>query len=260
MVTRDTAWPDGTPCWVDLGVEDIDQARTFYSALFGWEIPPGSPEFGGYTMAHKDGRAVAGIGPKQSPPEAPPAWTTYLATADADTTAKKIAEAGGALLLAPGDIGDAGRMAIAAGPGGATFGVWQARAHLGAELANEPGSLCWNENMSRDFEASKTFYSAVFDYGYDDMSTDDFTYATLKVGDNVVGGIGELVPDSELHAHWSVYFAVEDTDAAVAKVTELGGSVLSPAWDSPYGRMAVVSDDQGSVFSVMAVATPNAQG
>src|SRR4030081_2669685 len=114
--------------------------------------------------------------------------------------------------------------------------------------------------MSRDFEASKTFYSAVFDYGYDDMSTDDFTYATLKVGDNVVGGIGELGPDSELHAHWSVSSAVEDPTAAAAKVTEPGGSVLSPAWDSPYGRVAVVSDDQGTMFCVIAPATPDTQG
>ena len=38
MVTRDTAWGDGTPCWVDLGVADIAKAGAFYAALFGWEV------------------------------------------------------------------------------------------------------------------------------------------------------------------------------------------------------------------------------
>lgn len=50
MVTRDTAWPDGTPCWVDLGVADIARADAFYAGLFGWDIQPGPPEAGGYTM------------------------------------------------------------------------------------------------------------------------------------------------------------------------------------------------------------------
>ncbi len=82
MVTRDTAWPAGTPCWVDLGVDDIARASTFYTSLFGWDIQAGPPEAGGYAMCLKDDRAVAGIGPKQGPPGTPAAWTTYLASDD----------------------------------------------------------------------------------------------------------------------------------------------------------------------------------
>ena len=40
MVTRDTAWPAGTPCWVDLGVDDIAQAKAFYGGVFGWTFKP----------------------------------------------------------------------------------------------------------------------------------------------------------------------------------------------------------------------------
>ena len=71
MVTRDTAWPAGTPCWVDLGVDDVARAGTFYSRLFGWDIQAGPPEAGGYTMCLKDGHPVAGIAPKQGPPDSP---------------------------------------------------------------------------------------------------------------------------------------------------------------------------------------------
>ena len=56
MVTRDTAWPGGTPCWVDLGADDIDKATAFYRGLFGWDIPPGPPEAGGYSIALLRGR------------------------------------------------------------------------------------------------------------------------------------------------------------------------------------------------------------
>ena len=64
---------------------------------------------------------------------------------------------------------DVGRMAVAADPGGAVFGIWQARAHTGFGLANEPGSVCWNENMSRELDRNKAFYQAVFGYEYSDI-------------------------------------------------------------------------------------------
>jgi uncharacterized protein len=258
MVTREHAWPAGTPCWVDLGVDDIAAATAFYAGLFGWEIQAGPPEAGGYTMCLSRGRAVAGIGPKQGPPAAPPAWITYLATEDADETARKARAAGGQVLMEPMDVMDVGRMAVAADPGGAVFGIWQARAHIGVGLANEPGTLCWNENFSRDFDRNKAFYQAVFGYELADAGDAGFKYATLRVGGQDVGGIGELDASfpADVPAHWSAYFAVEDADATVATLTASGGSVLRAPWDTLYGRLAVVSDDQGAVFSLISVATP----
>jgi uncharacterized protein len=253
MVTRDIAWPSGTPCWVDLGVDDIARATTFYSKLFGWDIQAGPPEAAGYTMCLKDGHPVAGIAPKQGPPETPSVWTVYIASDDVDATADKITAAGGQILAAPTNVMNFGRAAIATDPAGAAFGVWQARQHTGLGLANEPDSVCWNENFSRDLDGNQAFYYAVFGYEYGDMSTPDFRYATLKIDGKEVGGIGELgggVPP-DVPTHWSTYFAVGDTDAAVATVTGAGGAVTREPWDSPYGRMAVVSDDQGAAFSLM---------
>jgi predicted enzyme related to lactoylglutathione lyase len=255
LVTRDTVWLGGTPCWVDLSVDDIERAIAFYSGLFGWDIQHGPPEAGGYSMCVADGRQVAGIGPKFGPPGQPSAWTTYLATADADDTADKIKAAGGQVLMGPMDVMDAGRMVIASDTAGAMFGLWQGRKHTGVGLANEPGSLCWNEQMSRDFEGSKAFYAAVFGYDYGDMSSADFRYATFKVDDHEVGGIGEFPAGTpaEVPPGWPVYFAVADADATVASAVDHGGIVLRPAWDSPYGRMAAVADDQGAAFSLIGV-------
>jgi predicted enzyme related to lactoylglutathione lyase len=242
---------------VDLGVADIGKACAFYAGLFGWEAHQGPPEAGGYALCAKDGRQVAGIGPKMGPPKEPSAWTTYLATGNVDETAGTINAAGGQVLAPPMDVMDQGRMAIAADPGGAVFGLWQAKQHTGVQLANEPGSLTWNENLSRDFEGNQAFYHAVFGYEYGDMGTAGFRYATLKAGGTEVGGIGELDSSfpAEVPAHWSVYFAVEATDAAVATVASLGGSTVRPAWDSPYGRIAIVADNHGAVFSLISAPT-----
>ena len=53
-------------------------------------------------------------------------------------------------------------------------------------------------------------------------------------------------------AHWAVYFAVADTDAAVKTAIELGGSVVIPAEDTPYGRIALVADPTGAPFRLVA--------
>ncbi|HTT50129.1 MAG TPA: VOC family protein [Streptosporangiaceae bacterium] len=254
MVTRDTAWPEGTPCWVDLGVDNIARASAFYAGLFGWDVLAGPPEAGGYSMCLRGGRPLAGIGPRQGPPGTPPVWTTYLASDDADGTAAKITKAGGQLVVQPFDVMDAGRMAMAADPGGAVFGIWQAGAHTGFGVANEPGTVSWNENHTRDFDGSKAFYQAVFGYDYGDVAGAGIRYATLRLAGRDVGGIMELdggVP-AEVPAHWETYFAVPGADAAVAATRAAGGAVIRAPWDTPYGRMAIVTDDQGAEFSVIS--------
>src|SRR5262249_57543797 len=106
MVTRDKAWPSGTPCWVDLAVDDMARAQTFYSRLFGWDIQPGPPEAGGYTMCLKDGHPVAGVAPKQGPTGTPSVWTVYLASHDVGETAGKGTPAGGRPPPAPAHLTD----------------------------------------------------------------------------------------------------------------------------------------------------------
>ncbi|MPZ83500.1 MAG: VOC family protein [Actinophytocola sp.] len=249
MVTRSAAWPEGTPCWVDLAVADVDKAIEFYTGLFGWDVEKGDQESGFYSMCGVGGKTVAGIGAKQSP-EQPTVWTTFLAASDVDKTAGKVTEAGGQVLMEPFDVMDSGRMAMAVDPTGAAFGVWQANKHIGAELANEPSSLVWNEQMSRDLDGATAFYAEVFGYTYDAESAAGSPYAMLKVDGAVAGGLGTLGPDTPtaMPAHWRVYFSVANTDAAAEKVTALGGRVISPPADTPYGRQSVVSDDQDAMF------------
>jgi len=261
VVTRDTPWPDGTPCWVDLGTSDIPRSTSFYSSVFGWDIQQGPPETGGYSMARLEGRNVAGIGPVMGPPGTPSTWSTYFAAADANAAAARVTSAGGQLIAGPMDVMDVGRLVVAADVTGAVFGLWQARSHTGVQAANVPGAFTWSEHMSRDFEGAKAFYAAVFGYEYGDMSGPGFSYATLLInGQQVVGGIGALPENTgpegmaEHPAAWSVYFGTADTDKSVDLVTSSGGRVVRPAADSPYGRMAVVADQHDAVFSL--ISTP----
>ena len=247
---RDTYKP-GAPLWVDLGSPDIDGSVAFYSSLFGWDVAEGHPDAGGYRIAHLRGRTVAGLGPQQGPVSA---WTTYFATQDVDAHVGIIEDNGGMIMMQPLDVMDQGRMAIAADPEGAVFGLWQSGLHKGAQVSGEPGALAWNELWTRERDQAKTFYTAVFGFGVDDGTMPGYTIWQLD-GEGVAGAI-EIPADvpPQVPAHWAVYFAVEDTDQVAARVTELGGSVVTPPFDVPgVGRIAMAHGPAHESFGLVTL-------
>lgn len=248
-----TVQPAGTPNWVDLGTSDLEDAKRFYTALFGWtaHVSP-DPRAGGYTIFNKDDKRVAGAGPLMGEGQ-PTAWSTYVATDDADAVATRVEAAGGKVLVAPFDVMEHGRMVVFTDPGGAAFSVWQAGTTSGAELFNEPGSLTWNELATRDADDAKAFYGSVFGWRAEDSPMGTFAYTTWHLDDRPIGGMMPMTGEEwgDLPPHWMVYFAVEDTDATSARATELGGKVSVPPTDFPFGRFAVLNDPQGAHFSVI---------
>jgi predicted enzyme related to lactoylglutathione lyase len=250
-----TSYAPGTPSWADIGT-DVEGAKAFYSGLFGWQTQEAGPaeETGGYGFFQKDGQNVAGYGPQQNP--GPPVWSTYISVADADQTAKAVEAAGGTVVMAPMDVMTAGRMAVFQDPQGGFFSVWQPGEHIGAGLVNEPGAMCWNELNSRDLDGSKRFYAEVF--GWDPLTHAEgpMPYTEWQLEGRSIGGAMDMPPvvPAEVPTHWLVYFAVDDTDAAVKKTEELGGDVRAPAFDTPAGRIAVLGDPQGAVFAVIKMA------
>ncbi len=251
----------GTPSWVDLGTPDIDGSAAFYSSLFGWEAHKApEPEAGGYVMFTKDGLTVAGMGPLMQEGQ-PPAWGTYVTVVDADTTIAAAREAGAQILLEPMDVMDAGRMATLMDTAGAVISIWQPKEHIGAELVNEPGSLCWNELATRDPVAAAAFYDAVFGWQAHTSTFDtpdgERTYTEWHP-DSDGGPIGGMIVidetwPAEMPSHWMTYFAVEDPDATAALAKELGGTVEVEPFDIPPGRMAVLADPSRAYFTVIAM-------
>lgn len=251
MSIRTSPWPAGVPCWVDLMAPDVAAAQAFYSEVLGWTFADTADEYGGYAIAQVDEAAAAGIGPEQ--PGARLAWTLYMASDDADATAAAVTEAGGTVLMPPGEVGPLGRMFMAVDPTGAPFGVWQAGEHIGAEVVNQPGGLTWEDLRSRDPETAHAFYRQVFGYQTEAMDVAGPGYALFsRPGEEApMGGMGPMMGDKEAEPHWLVYFGVADADAAVVAAEQAGGSVPAPAIDTPYGRMAGLADPAGSVFWVV---------
>jgi predicted enzyme related to lactoylglutathione lyase len=234
---------------------DLERAKHFYGELFGWQFNDSGEEFGHYNLAMKDGKVVAGLGPQPPGQPGPAVWVTYLWADDADAVAARVVKADGNVFMGPMDVPNAGRMALALDSTGAAFGIWQGREHRGSQLANEPGTFTWNENLNDDPARARSFYEQVYGYTYDAMPEWPGEYHLIKVKDEVRGGIGSkpagLPPGTP--NFWNTYFSVADTDEAAAIATRNGGSVAQAPFDTPVGRMAVILDASGTQFSILAV-------
>ncbi|MFB6549067.1 VOC family protein [Streptomyces sp. NPDC056405] len=251
-----TRFVTGAPNWIDVGTPDIDGAASFYGGLFGWRFRSAGPEAGGYGFFELDGRIVAG-GMRTTPEQGPPSWTVYFQTPDAEAAAKASEQARGGVLMRPMDVMDQGTMAILADRAGVSFGVWQPGRLGGLGVAGETGALCWVELYTADIAAAAAYYRAVLGLETSAVSFPGSTYTCVNPAgegeESMFGGVVPLADDPlETDGHWLPHLAVDDTDAAVARTLELGGTVRMPATDiEGAGRLARLADPYGARFAVL---------
>jgi predicted enzyme related to lactoylglutathione lyase len=259
MSERD-GYDPGVPCWIDTWQPDADAPARFYAGLLGWETERTTPDGAEpqYVMCRLRGRDVAAIG-SGGAAQGPPAWTTYIRVESVDATAANATAAGGAVVAAPFDSLDGGRVAILADPSGAPFGVWETGAHRGAQVINEPGAWAMSILLSDDPETAKAFYGAVLGWGADPFPLGDSEGLLWRLP-GYVGGkaeqpvprdvVGVLAPAFGRPGGWVVNFWVPDADETAARAVELGGAIVHGPFDSAISRDAVIADPAGAIFTV----------
>jgi uncharacterized protein len=270
MPERDGYIP-GVPCWADTSQPDPQAGADFYGGLFGWELEDVMPPEAGahYFMARINGKDVAAVG--SIPEGAPqmPVWNSYVWVDSADDTAAKVREAGGTVLSEPFDVFDSGRMAVFADPQGATFSVWEPRAHLGSRVVNEHGTVNFNDLATTDIAGAKAFYGAVFGWGLLEMGGGAGVWTLPGYGDHLeelnpgtrerfgemgapggfIDAVASVRPAEGDVSAWGIVWGVDDADAIAAKAEELGGTVVTPPHDEPWVRSTVLTDPQGATFT-----------
>ena len=249
-----TNYEPGTFSWTDLNTTDQDAAKTFYAGLFGWtyfDAPVGDDVY--YSMASIGDKMVAAISiqpQQQRDAGAPPAWNSYVTVQSADETLARAAELGATVHAQAFDVMDAGRMGVVQDPQGAWFLVWEPKQHIGAGLVNAPGALSWNELGSPDPDGSAKFYGDLFGWETSPMEGSETPYLVIRnAAGNTNGGIRPPAPPGT-PPFWLVYFATDDLDGTLAKVSELGGDVLVGLTDIGIAKIAVAQDPQGAVFAL----------
>lgn len=244
--------------WYDLMTTDLEAAQQFYTRLIGW----GTQDFEGgdkpYTMWTVGERPIGGS--MALPEEAkqagvPPHWLGFVTTTDVDETVKQ-AEGGGAIVRVPGtDIPTVGRFAILSDPQGAVFAVFSPSGDSPGS-SGDPGSgeVSWHELATEDLEAGWSFYQDLFGWSItEDMDMGEAgLYRMYGVDEAPIGGMYKRPPELPTSA-WLFYIKVDDLDAAVTRVKELGGQILNGPMEVPGGdRIAQCMDPQGGAFALHA--------
>jgi predicted enzyme related to lactoylglutathione lyase len=280
-----TEYPVGVPCWLDIVQPDFDRALQFYGDLFGWQFEIRTPEGTPFRYAYAllDGQTVAGSGSATDGAPQPPGWTQYVRTDAADTTVATIEANGGRVLSPPVDIPGAGRVALCTDPHGAPIGLWQPAENRGVQVVNAPGTWNFSELHTTDADGAKAFYRAVFGWECDgfEIGPDETAWLWRVPGygaflaerdpevrerqeasqapDGFADAVAWLEPftgDRATPAWWSVTFAVADADAAFARATALGATVVTPLLDTPYTRQSTVRDPQDATLTLSEYRPP----
>jgi len=241
--------------WHDLTTGDVEAAKKFYTALFGWDYLNTTVLGRPYTVARLGTKAVAGLhapNPERAG-NTPSHWLSYMSVADVDASVTKAKGEGGAVLAGPVEIGSIGRAAVLRDPQGAPFGL----VHLSAGDPADPaspvlGTFFWNEYLTHDLDATLAFYNGLVPYEVTASKSESGAgYVVLKTSRARAGVFRVSDSEKNVPPNWLPYVLVTNPSALASKVAGLGGKVLlEPRPEFRKGSLAVVADPTGAVVAL----------
>jgi predicted enzyme related to lactoylglutathione lyase len=241
--------------WYELMTTDVAAAAAFYRDVVGWGTKADSTSQPPYALFTAGEVPTAGL--MELPAEgrkmgAMPRWMGYVGVRDAYVAADRIKRLGGAIYVPPTDT-NIGRIAVAADPRGATFGVID-RPQVTPQQSTDsgkPGRIGWHELLATDVAKEVAFYCELF--GWQAADTDNHltdAYVSLSAGGQVIGGAFKN-PTEKALPFWLIYFNVDDLDAAAERARAGGGQALVNDIELPGGSwVAHCVDPQGAAFSL----------
>ena len=237
----------GTFIWHENSSTDVEQAKSFYTELLGWQTEawPGEME---YTIIKVGGKGHGGISTAQD--GVPSHWMGNVFVEDVDEVARRAEAAGGKVLYGPEDIPEVSRFALISDPQGATLSAFTPQPQGDGELGE--GVFVWDELHTSDPAAARSFYGEVLGWNARDEDMGDFTYTIFQNrGGTDVAGCMQLMEGMQAPPHWLVYIGTDDVDATTARAKELGATIHVEPMDIPnVGRFSVLQDPAGAAFGL----------
>ena len=231
--------------WHDLLTADMESAKIFYGALFGWSFE----QQGRYAVISNQGRKLGGILEvrNRDKREAEAIWLGSLSVADVDGSADFVKEQGGSVIKGPVNMELRGRSVLIADPQGAQLLLLHANGGDPDDAAPAIGDWLWNEIWTNTPKATTDFYQTLG--GYEVLSKGK-DYQILNRDGKWRAGIRHLI-DSQFNVRWVPSVRVDDLAAIVDKVEGLGGVVWVRPDEAPSnGDTALISDSTGALLMV----------
>jgi uncharacterized protein len=242
--------------WHELITTDIAGAKAFYAKVLDWTVRDAPMSGNSYSLFSTTDAPAAGL--MKLPDEArrmgvPPYWLGYVGVSDVDAVTAQFKRLGGRVHVPPTEVLNIGRFSVVADPQMATLALVKgARPAQEAQRPRRQGHVVWNELFAIDRKSAFAFYSSVF--GWQRAETHAGAaenYEPLSTSGDVIGGILDK-PETLPIPFWLFFFAVDDVESALARVTAGGGDVLlGPVALAAGGRIAHCRDPQGALFALL---------
>lgn len=249
----------GRLLWTELLSRDVARARQFYPNVVPWntmETDMGETKYTLCMVGVIPACGMMALTDTLAPPQVPSHWMGYIGTDDVEATYAAVAANGGIGLQAPFDVPTVGRLAIAADPSGAAFGLLQPDSDQLPPSPAPIGFPSWFELTSNDVPGALKFYGALFGWtaGAEyEMGAPVGKYQIFQIGGKDAGGMYGAIPESGPPA-WLYYHRVASAAAAAAAATGNGGTVMHGPVEVPGGdQVAICQDPAGAVFAVHEV-------
>jgi hypothetical protein len=247
--------------WYDLMTSDPKAAEDFYTKLIGWGTRQWEAGNEPYTLWTNHDTPIGGVMelPEQARNAgAPPHWLAYIAIDDIGSATARIEKLGGSVLHGPVDLPNAGAFAVLADPQGAVFAIYSsADANQAGKASPGVGGFSWHELATSDYKAAFGFYSELFGWkpGEAMEMGEAGIYQLFGDGGEPLGGMFNKPDEMPGPPMWLYYISIDDVNAAVSKVSELGGQVLNGPMEVPGGDLiAQCLDPQGTLFALHSSA------
>ena len=223
----------GKVVWHDLITDDPEASARFYGELFGWEFEQVGRDYGlgsdiNYTLIRHRGRLIGGMVNENElqRSEDISQWVILMSVADINAAVVKVQASGGIVYTPPTELADRGWLAVVADPQGALFTLVQTRDGDPGDRKPKIGDFLWDEVWTDDVPAATEFYGSLGNFEKETtVLDDDFTYKMLGTHKRPRIGLVKN-PVAELDPVWVSYIRVEDPDPILARVEELGGTIL----------------------------------
>ncbi len=238
--------------WHEHMTKDTAAAIAFYSEVAGWKTQPFGEDYTMWVASQGPLGGVVTLPEAAVAMGAPPHWMGHVQVADVDATAALAVERGGKLYHGPIDIPTVGRFAVLADPQGAVFSVYKPAGDMARHDSTKEGEFSWNELMTSDSAAGYAFYAELF--GWKTQSEMDMgpmgTYRLFGPGEQSIGGMMTIPPGMKMPSAWLFYIGTSDLDAALARATGHGATVMNGPMPVPGGRVVQLMDPQGAAFAL----------
>lgn len=245
--------------WYELMSRDASAAQHFYAGLLGWQFADsGMPDID-YLIGSKGDTPVVGmmtLTDEMLENGAHPFWSAYIAVDDIDASLDQLGKAGGHTLMEPRDVEHVGRFAMVCDPHEVPFYIMHPTGEESQSFARykaAEGHCAWNELLSPDPEAAKSFYGQLFGWQKaDEMDMGKMgLYEMWRQQDYLIGAVMKK-PDDIPVPMWVHYFRVGDIDVAASFITDNAGRMINGPMQIPGGEYIVHGmDPQGAMFAII---------